>query len=51
MLQSMRKERVRQDLETEKQQQSSNFRMIFLSYHKESHRAGSPEGSALDRCE
>ena len=51
VLQSMRKERVRQDLETEKQQQSGNFRMIFLSYHKESHRAGSPEGSALDRCE
>ena len=48
MLHSMTKERVRQDLETEKQQQSSNFGMIFLSYHKESHIAGSPKGSALD---
>ena len=47
MLHSMTKERVRQDLETEKQQQSSNFGMIFLSYHKESHIAGSPKDSAL----
>jgi len=48
VLHSMMKERVRQDLETERQQQSRNFRMIFLSYHKESHVAGSPKGSALD---
>ena len=50
MLHSMNIQRVRQDLETEKQQ-SGNFRMMFLSYHKESHRARSPEGSVLDRCE
>ena len=48
MIHSMTKERVRQDLETERQQQSHNFRMIFLSYHKESHIAGSPKGGALD---
>ena len=36
MLQSIRKQRVRQDLATE-QQQRNNFRMMSLSYHKESH--------------
>ena len=47
MLQPIKKQRVRQDLATEKEQQNSNFRMMSLNYHKESHIAGSPKDSAL----